>query len=112
MSARAELAAAASTVEGLDVVDYYRQSVRPGTGFVRLAEKTKADNGFGYVDTWDVVVVLPQDLVSAEKFLESVQGQLLAALDAVMYVQTLTPTQIVFDAQSVPGVVVTGAREG
>jgi hypothetical protein len=112
MSVRAELAAAASSVEGLDVVEYYRQSLRPGTGFVRLAEKTAADNGFGYVDTWDVVVVLPQDLVAAEKFLEYCQAPLLAALEAVMFVKTLTPTQIIFDAQSVPGVVVTGAREG
>lgn len=118
MTAREEIAAAARTVEygdddtSLDVTEYYRQSVRPGTGFVRLADKNRAENGFGYIDTWDVLVALPQDIVSAEKFIEQIQGPLLAALEGVMHVQSLTPTSIIFDAQTVPGIVVTGAREG
>jgi hypothetical protein len=120
MSARQELAAAACTVayevDGepvyLDVVDYYRQSARPGTGFVRLADKNRAGNGFGFIDTWVVLITLPQDVAAAEKFIEQIAEPLLTALDPVMHVQSLTPTQIVFDAQSVNGVVITGAREG
>jgi hypothetical protein len=112
MSARDEIAEAASSVAGVDVVPYYRQSARVGDGFVRLAGKAKAANGFGYVDTWDVLIVLPQDLVTAEKFMEQVQAPLLAALDVPMSVQSFTPTSIAFDALAVNGVVITGAREG
>lgn len=118
MGARQELATAASTVipvggtDPLNVTPYYRQSLTPGHGFVRLANKARSTDGFGFMDTWEVWLALPQDIPTAEKWLENNTDALIAALAPLMVITTITPSELVLDANSVPGVVIAGAREG
>jgi hypothetical protein len=113
VSAREAIAAAASTVDGITVTPYFRQVATPGQGHVRLAQSAP-DSKFprDFVDTWEVVIPLVQDIAAAEKRIDSIRNELLSALAAEMHVVSLVPTELVFDTGSVPGVVITGTREG
>lgn len=114
MSARDELAAAASTISGINVTPRYRQSPKPGDGFVRLSQRARDDSGLGFIDTWQIWLAVSQDVVTTEQWLEDNLDDLLAALDGAMYVTTVTPTELVIGTggPSIPGVIVEGAREG
>lgn len=113
--ARTAIAAAASTVAGVNCKPYYRQSAKPGDACVRLASRAKAGNGFGYVDTWQVWLVLPQDLAAAEKWIDEHGPELEAALEQEFIggVATVTPADLQFgNGPGVNGVIYEGAREG
>lgn len=118
MGVREDLATAASTVPGaaggpnVKVSPYLRQTAQPYQGFVRLQAKTRDDTGLGFMDTWQVWILLPQDVAAAEKWIETNHALLIAALSPHMVVTTLTPSQLVLDSGTVPGVVIEGAREG
>jgi len=93
----------------------YRQTVRPGDAWVRLAARNRASNGFGYVDTWEVWLVLPQKLDDAEKWLDDHLGELLTALDRPLFfngVDSVLPSELVLGSNAVNGVILQGAREG
>ncbi|MFT4010871.1 MAG: hypothetical protein QM655_12615 [Nocardioidaceae bacterium] len=109
---REALAAAASSLDGVTCTPYYRQSTKTGDAWVHLASRAPGSTGFGYVDTWQVVVVLPQDLVAAEKWLDVRLSELLAALEPELVITTVTPTELALpSASSVNAVLVVGARE-
>lgn len=108
---RAALAAAAATVEGINCTAYYRQSLAPGDAFVRLSSRTRSENGFGFMDTWQIWLALPQDAVAAEKYLDSHVGEITAAISAEVIVTTVTPSELVLGANSVNGVIFEGVRE-
>ena len=113
--ARTAIAAAASTVDGVKCTPYYRQSLKPGDACVRLQVRTKASNGFGYVDTWQVWLALPQDVAAAEKWLDDHGADVLAALNPEFIggIQTVTPAELVLGSgASTNGVIYQGAREG
>lgn len=113
-ASREAIAAAASQVETVTVTPYFRQVLQPGQGHVRLASSAP-DQNFpkDYLDTWEVLIPLAQDLAAAEKYLERIKADLLAALSVEMFVTSLVPAEITFpDGGSVPGVVITGTREG
>jgi hypothetical protein len=112
MTARDEIAAAASTVAGVNVTPYYRQNLQAGQGFVRLHAKARDNSGFGWMDTWQVWLALPQDIPTAEAWLDDTTPALIEALSPVLVLTTVTPSTLVVDANSVPGVVIEGAREG
>ena len=108
---RQALATAASTVEGITVSPYFRQSTKPGTGIVTLARITYP-NRFGGVVTWQVLVLLPQDLEQAEKYLEQKVPAIVQALSPELVVTTVTPQEVVLDGGvRLPCVVVEGTRE-
>lgn len=113
---RTAIAAAASTVAGISCAAYHRQSTKTGDGVVRLAGIAKSGNGFGYVNTWQVWVVAPQDLAAAEKWLDTKTPLLIAALDGEFIggVQRVTPAELVLGPgkPAVNGVIFEGAREG
>lgn len=112
MSARSEIAAAASAVTGVNVSPYYRQGLKTGDGFVSLVSRTRGDNGFGYVDTWGVFVAIPQDVKAAEEWLEANLTPLMDALDAEIVVQTASPdTFTLRDGVATNAVNITGTRE-
>lgn len=69
MSAREAIAAAASTVDGITVTPYFNQDMTVGNGRVRW-DRTEHPNKFGGTATWQVVMNLPADLASAEKWME------------------------------------------
>jgi hypothetical protein len=92
----------------------YRQTVRPGDAWVRFAVRNRADNGFGYVDRWEMWLVLPQKLDDAEKWLDEHLDTLLDALAPLFVggVETVTPAELALGTNAVNGVIFQGAREG
>lgn len=111
MSVREVLAEAASTVDDVACSPYYQQLTGPGHGVVRLDGSVRDDSGFGWIDTWQVLVFLPQDLGQAEVFAESIADPLIDALSPHMVVTSMAPTQLITDQGVVPCWLVEGARE-
>lgn len=109
---RAAIAAAVETVPGLSCAPYFRQTTKAGDGMVRLDRLTRSQNGFGFMATWQVLLVLPQDVQAAEKYLERITPALIAALAEELIVTTVTPQELVLDnGVRVPVVVIEGNRE-
>jgi len=108
---RAAIAAAASTVDGVTCTPNYRQSLSPGDAFVRLDRRARSENGYGYMDTWQVWLALPQDQASAETWLDTNIDALTAALSAEIVVTAITPAELVPGPTPVNGVIFEGARE-
>lgn len=107
---RQALAVAATTVVGVEIAPYYRQVTRPGTGFVRLDRLDRDSTGFDYLARWQVIVLLPQDIASAEQWMEQRLTALVEALRTEMVVTAAIPSQITLDTGTVPGVVIEGSR--
>lgn len=111
MSARTAVAAAASTVEGITCQPYYAQDTGLGAAFVRL-ERIDYPNRSGGVAHWNVVVVLDQDLSTAEKYLEQKLPLLLEALRPELAVTSAVPQRMEFPGAGVlPCVFINGHRE-
>lgn len=102
--------AAAATVTGLTrVTPSYRQSLKPGDGFVRLARRNRAENGFGFISTWEVWIALPGSWDAAERWLEQHLDGLITAIDHAMVVSAATPSELVLGSATVNGVIITGS---
>jgi hypothetical protein len=113
MSTREDIAAAVSTVEGVNVTPFHRQSLKTGDGFVRLSVRTRPSNGFGWIDTWEVWIAVPAGIAAAEKWIDEKADALLEALAPEMQVQTMTPFDLTVGPNTtIPGIVVSGVREG
>lgn len=111
--ARAAISDAASTVTGVNCKPYYRQSLKSGDAFVRLARRAPDPSGLGDTVVWQVWLALPQDVLAAEKWLDERVGDLYAALRGEMTITSITPAELVLGGtNSVNGVIVEGAREG
>ena len=109
---RTAIAEAASTVDGVTVTAYFRQTTRAGDGMVRLDHATRDANGFGFVDTWHVLVLLPTDIAQAETWLETRIDTLAEAVGTELVISTMTPSELVLDnGVTVPAVVIEGHRE-
>lgn len=110
MTPRDEIAAAASSVEGVTVDPVPRQLTGVGRGFVALARSERDDSGLGFMDWWDVTIVLPTDLGAAELWIEFNRDALCTALEAEIIVTTITPVQLLLDEATVNAVTITGPR--
>lgn len=111
MSARTEIATVISTVTGVHCTPYHRQTTTPGEAMVRLDRRNRAENRFGYLNTWQVVVILPQNLAQAEEWIESNGDDLIEAAETVLTVLSLVPSQLPVGTTLVPCVVLEGVRE-
>lgn len=109
---REAISAAANTVAGVNVTPYFRQVTRPGQGMVRR-DRTEYPNKFGGVVTWQVFVLLPQDIAQAERWLDENGSVLRAAVAEELLEGTVSmaPQQLALDAGAVPVVVIEGQRE-
>lgn len=108
---RALLAAAASSVEGIKVTANFRQVTSPGAGMVRL-DRVEYPNRFGGVAVWQVIVICPQEVAVAEKFIDEHLDALEQALRTEMSVTRATPQEIVLsDGVRLPCMIVEGTRE-
>lgn len=107
---RALLADAANTVEGINCTPYFRQTTKPGSAMVRK-DRVNYPDRFGGLVTWQVVVMLPQDLAAAEKFLDEKVPLLVDALWSEMRVTDAIPQQLALDTGAVPIVLIQGSRE-
>lgn len=94
---RAELAAAVNGAgAAAKCAPYFVQATKPGSAWVRR-DRTEYPNRFGGVVTWQIVVVLPPDLASAEKYADEKGPVLVEALADHLVVTSVTPQQIVLD---------------
>lgn len=91
-----------------NVTPYFRQATKSGEGHVTRGPRNRDDSGFGWIDTYDVLIPLSPDVAEAEKLLEALQDDLASRLNQVMVVQSLTPTELIFGSGSVSGVVISG----
>ncbi|WBQ02944.1 hypothetical protein [Kribbella sp. CA-293567] len=109
---RNELADAANTVEGVKVAPYYVQATKPGHGSVQLA-RIEYPNIFGGEAYWEVLVLLPSDVVQAQKRAELLIPLLVAALADHMTVTgaTFGRTQLEAAGAGQPCVLIAGHRE-
>jgi hypothetical protein len=110
MGTRQDIADAASTVIGVNVTPYYRQSMKPGDGCVSLLRMEQDDTRFGYMERWAVTIALSQDLKSAEEWIDTHADELIEALSTQMVVTAMMPMTLVMDSGNVPGLVVEGSR--
>lgn len=111
LETRTLIAAAVSNLDGITCSKYYKQSAKAGTAMVRLAATRVDDTGFGWVETWQVLVVLPSDRAASEVWLDDMFEPLADALAEVLIVQSFTPTDVVFDSgATIPAVVIEGVR--
>lgn len=110
MSVRSELADAANDVEGVNVKPYYRQSTKPGDGWVSLASYDRDDTGFSFMDTWEVRIILHSDLRTAEEWVEDHGDSLIGALSPHLIIMSLALVTFVADAGNIPGLLITGVR--
>lgn len=89
---RALLSEAANTVDGVSVAPYWRQATRPGSGAVHKTGVTYEAGHFGLV-RWQVLVVMPADVESAQRYLDGQVVSVIAALSEHMTVVSMTPIQ-------------------
>lgn len=108
--AREALAAAASSVAGVDVRPYYRQTTEPGSGWIRL-DRIEYPDRFGGVAWWEVVVVCPQDQELAVAFMDDRVDALVAALRDEMTVTAVHPYAVdLAEVGRVPAFILEGHR--
>lgn len=109
---RTAISTAVQSVDGVSCSPYFRQTTKAGDAMVVLARMTRDANGFGFVNTWQVQVLLPQDLAAAEKYMESKLPALIAAVEQELVIQTITPQEAVLDnGIKLPCLVIEGNRE-
>lgn len=90
MTAREEIAAAASTVAGVECAAYYVNQTTPGHAFVQWM-RTDYPNRLGGEDYWAVLVTLPSDAAAAQQWVEQHKAALVDALGEAMVVTQALP---------------------
>ena len=97
MTARDEIAAAASTVDGVECAAFYQAATEPGAAWVERTSTQYTQNlhpSYGAKAYWRVTVVMPDDVVAAEEWIEANQQTLVEAIHEAMTVQSATPQTI------------------
>ena len=114
MSAREELAEAASSVAGVNVTAKWRQTTTPGEGWIRWVRRAPDESRFSRVDEWEICLVMPQQPAAQETWLETVVDDVVDALEAARvwsWDETYTDT-MTYDAGGalVPFLIFAGSR--
>lgn len=107
---REEIAQAASLVDGVNVKPYFRQTTKSGDGWVSLQRSDRDESGFGWMDRWAVTIVLPQDVRSAEDWMDDHLDPLANALKDYLIVTAFVPSTLRMDSGEVNGLVIEGTR--
>lgn len=104
MTVREELAAAASTVDGIEISPEYRQLSKPGQGWIELlrTEYPPIHGVLGGEDYWGVFVLMPSDVAAAQRFMDEKRTELVRALMPPTGVRWLIVTQVRPEIISVP----------
>lgn len=113
MTAREEIAAAASTVDGIEVSPTYAAVSAPGQGYVTWL-RTEYPNSLGGEDYWGVVIALPPDVAAAQEWVAEHLGPLWKALrtSRVMTVTGARPdVDLPTDNQAQKVLIIEGHRE-
>lgn len=110
MTAREEIAAAASTAVDVECSPYYLLLSKPGQAYVEWLGNDYP-NKFGGEARWGVVVCVPQDQAAAQKWIEEHHEALWVACGEALEVTQLRPElHLVTDNQSQRVVVLEGHR--
>lgn len=72
----------------------YRQVTQAGQGYVFWAGMTRDSSGFGYMDTWQVIVGVPQGMAAGETWISARLDALTAALEAVAVVTRVAAAEL------------------
>jgi len=109
---RAALASAANGVLGgpKKCSPYFRQTTKPHDAWVSWARMDRDDTGFGFMEAWEVRVVLHQDLAAAEKWADENTAALVEALSQHLTITAAYMATLVMDSGNIPGLVVEGVR--
>lgn len=111
MTVREELAAAASTVAGVECSPYYEVQTTPGQAYVQWM-RTDYPNRLGGEDYWAVLVTLPTDAAAAQQWIEQHKAALVDALgEALVVTQALPQLVTETDNPSKKVLAVEGHRE-
>ena len=110
MTTRDELATVATALDGINVTAHYRQSLKPGDGFVKWNGRDRDDSGLGWIDTWQVWVALPQDIGAAETWITDHLGALIEAVDDVLVVTSIIPRELLLGTKPTNGLIIEGTR--
>ena len=97
----------AATIAGItNITPYYRQSLKVGDGFVRLASLSRDDSGFGWVSKWEIWIATPTEFVAAETWIDTNLIQVLDAINTVALAAEATPTELIMGTNSVNGIII------
>lgn len=108
---RTAIATAANAVLGEKrCAPYYRTSTRPGDAWVSFARRDRDDTGFGYMASWEVRVALPQDLATAERWVDENSDDLADAIAQHLVVTGVVMVTLAFDTGNTPGLIIEGVR--
>lgn len=110
MSTRADIATAASAVDGVNVTADYRQTLKVGEGFVKWNGRVVDDSGLGWMDTWQVWLAVPQARAAGEAWLTEHLDALLAALDEELIVTAALAADLVLGSTTTNGLIIEGTR--
>lgn len=110
MSDRQEIADAFNTVEGINVYPGFRESTKVGDGWMTLRLLEPTD--FGFTQTWAVAIVIPQQEVAAEKWMDANLVSIVRAVRRQLDVSQIQPAEMQVQATggSIRVIVVTGTR--
>lgn len=107
---RAALAAALSTVSGITGYALRPKVLRAGDAWPQW-RGSERDDTIGFVETWNVLVVLPSDETTADSYADTNQAALLDALRPVMFVASFAPTLFTAEGNDVYALLITGRTE-
>jgi len=111
MTARQEICDAVNAVDGMTATPYVSGEVSPGTVYLRL-ERIEFPNPFGGICHWNVCLVLPQDLATAEQYLEGVLPSLIEAIEPHLVVRSVVPQRLnLAGVGDLPVAFINGTRE-
>jgi hypothetical protein len=107
---RDAIAAALTALADVRAAARYRQISRAGDAVVRFDNATRDVSGFGWIVTCQVLIALPQDMASAEAWVDDHIDALVDALAAELVVGEVAPVQLQLDTGVVPVLQITGTR--
>jgi hypothetical protein len=93
VSTRTEIVAALQGLDGITAHEHVVATLEPGTAYARL-DRIEYPNRFGGVAFWNVVLVLPQALPDAERFLEQHLHPVKDALSPVLPITSVVPQRL------------------
>lgn len=110
LAVREEIAAAVNTVDAITCTPHFRQTTKAGDAMVRL-DRTEYPDRFDGLVTWQVVVILPQDVAAAEKWIDANHSELVTAVREALIVRRTFPAELALDTGKVPALFIEGQRE-
>lgn len=113
MSARQDIANALNTVAGINVYPGFRESTKIGDGWIDLMAMQPADD-FGYINTWHITIVMPQQINAEEVWLDNNLEALAEAVKRELFLQRMSLVNKPLDVNAgaaIRAVVIQGTRE-